>query len=69
MKIIKLAIILLLAGVVLSFVKSGRDFSIVKALPFADGEPVNIYHGAALMILLVTCWGYYRWTQNNEEDE
>ena len=69
MEKIKLAIIRLLAGAVLSFVKSGKEFNIVKALPFADGEPVNSYHWAALMILIITCWGFYRLTRKQEDEE
>ncbi|MFA6186470.1 MAG: hypothetical protein WC770_04555 [Phycisphaerae bacterium] len=69
MKTIKLTIIILLTIAVLSIIKSGRSFNIVQALPFADGKPVNIYHWAALAILLITCWGYCRLNHKKKEEE
>ena len=68
MKVIKLAIIVLLGAATISFIKSDRSFNIIRALPFADGEPVNIYHWGALIILLITCWGFYRLTRKKDED-
>lgn len=68
MKVIKLTIIILLGIAAISFIKSDSSFNIVKALPFVDGEPANIYHWAALVILLITCWGYYRLTRKDDKD-
>lgn len=69
MKPIKLAIIILLGAAAISFIRSDKEFSIIKALPFADGEPVdNIYHWGALIILGLTFWGYYRLTRKKDED-
>ena len=69
MKAMKLAAIVLLAGTFLTYIRSGRDFNIVQALPFSDGEPVNIYHWAAFAILIITCWGIYRLTHKPDDDE
>lgn len=68
MKIIKLTVIVLLTFTALSFVKSGKSFNIVQALPFADGDPVNIYHWGSLAILLITLWGYFRMNRDHEND-
>lgn len=70
MKAIKLAIIILLGAAAISFIRSDKEFNIIRALPFADGEPVgNIYHWGSLAILGLTFWGYYRLTKKHDEDE
>jgi hypothetical protein len=69
MKTIKMTIIILLTITVLSFIKSGKSFNLIQALPFADGRPVNIYHWAALAILLITCWGYCRLNHKKKEED
>ena len=68
MKTIKLTIIILLAAAVLSFIKSDKEFSIIKILPFADGTPVNEYHWAALIVLLITWWGCSRLKKKDDEN-
>lgn len=68
MRATKLTAIILLGAAAISFIKSDRSFNIIRALPFADGEPVNIYHWAALIILLITFWGFYRLTRKKDED-
>ena len=65
---IKLVAIILLGAAAISFIRSDKEFNIIRALPFADGEPVNIYHWAALIILGLTFWGFYRLTRKKEED-
>ena len=67
MKLIKLTVIIMLTLAALAFIKSDEEFYLIKALPFADGEPVNIYHWGSLAILLITCWGYYRLTRKDDE--
>jgi hypothetical protein len=69
MKVVKLTVIILLTLAALSFVKCGRSFNIVQALPFADGKPVNIYHWAGLAVLLITVWGYCRLNRKDTNDE
>jgi len=41
----------------------------MQALPFADGDNINIYHWASLILILLTCWGYYRLTRKEDKDE
>ena len=60
MKPIKLTIIILVTIAVFAFIKSKEQFNIIKGLPFADGEEINIYHWASLAILLLTAWVFYR---------
>ena len=69
MRMIKLTIIILATAAFISFIKSGENFNIIEGLPFADGKDVNIYHWASLAILLITCWGFYRLTRKNNDDE
>jgi hypothetical protein len=69
MRLLKLTIIILTTFVLISFIKSDESFNIIKELPFADGEDINIYHWASLAILLITCWGFYRLSRKNDEDE
>jgi hypothetical protein len=68
MKIIQLTVIILITIAVFAFIKAKEKFNIIKGLPFADGEDVNLYHWASLAILLLTCWGYYRLTHKDDED-
>lgn len=60
MKPIKLTLIILITIAVFAFIKAKERFNIIKGLPFADGEDINIYHWASLAILLLTAWGFYR---------
>lgn len=69
MKTIKLTVIILLAIAVFIFIKSDEHFNIIKGLPFADGDDVNIYHWASLILILLTCWGYYRLNHKDRDDE
>ena len=69
MKVIKLTIFLLLGAAIISFIKSDESFNIIKALPFADGENVNGYHWAALIISLITWWGHSRLKKKDNKNE
>ena len=69
MRTIKLTVIILITISVFTFIKSGRHFNIMQALPFADGDNINIYHWASLILILLTCWGYYRLTRKEDKDE
>jgi len=60
MKAIKIVIVILVGATVLSFIKAGQVFHIVRVLPFCDGEPVNKYHLAGLVMCAIALWGYYR---------
>lgn len=68
MRTIKLTVIILITLAVFAFIRSDEHFNIIKALPFADGDDVNIYHWASLILILLTCWGYYRLNHKDDED-
>jgi hypothetical protein len=68
MKIIQLTIIILITITLFSFIKADANFNIIKGLPFADGEKINLYHWASLIIILLTLWGYCRLNRKDEED-
>jgi len=67
-KTIKIVIIILIGATVLSFVKSGQEFHIAKLLPFCDGEPVNRYHLAGLVMCVIALWSYYRLRRRDNND-
>ncbi|MFC1764995.1 hypothetical protein ACFL6U_23360 [Planctomycetota bacterium] len=67
MKIIKLALILLFMSSVLSFIKADKSIDIRQALPFCDGEPPNVYHVGALIMILIFLWGINRKGQDEDD--
>ena len=65
MKAIKLCLIILIAAVVINFVRNGRLFHIAKILPFAGGhERISQYDWASVVMLIIFLWGLYRLNRN-----
>ena len=61
MKWIKLILIIMIAAVVVNFIREGRLFHIAKILPFShESDPISLYDWAGVMALLICAWGYYR---------
>jgi hypothetical protein len=60
MKTIRLTLIMLVAIAFYLSIKAGHSFNIVQALPFAEGENINIYHFGSLAVVLITLWGLRR---------
>ena len=66
MKLIRIAVVLLVAGTVLLFVTGGKIFHIAKALPFCSGNPIDwSYELGGLVLLGLFLWGLYRIRRNN----
>lgn len=68
MKTLKIVATILIAAAILNFIRAGRTFHLAKVLPFCDGEPVNTYHWAGLIMCGIALWGYCR-LKNGSKDE
>ena len=68
MRAIKITIILFITVTAIAFVRAGDSFHLAKVLPFCDGEPVNIFHGAGLVMAAIFLWGLYRMRRRDEDD-
>ena len=61
MKPVKLCITILIAAVIINFLRDGRTFHIAKVLPFSNGpEKTGIYDWACVIVLIIIVWGLYR---------
>ena len=70
MRIIKLALIIFIAALVINFFRNGRMFHIAKTLPFSNfPEEVGIYDWASVAVLAILAWGFYRIKRNSEDDK
>ena len=69
MRALKITIVLLITITVIAFIRAGDSFHIASVLPFCDGEPVNIYHWAGLVMAGIFLWGLYRLSRRNGDDE
>lgn len=68
MKAIKITLVLLATAAVLHFLKAEEDIDIRKSLPFLDGEPPNVYHVAALAVILIFVWGLIRLGRGKDDE-
>jgi hypothetical protein len=65
MRPIKLCLTILIAAVVINFLREGRMFHIAKVLPFASGrDSAPLYDWASVIILGLFAWGLYRLKHN-----
>jgi hypothetical protein len=63
-------LIILIAAVVINFLRGGRTFHIAKVLPFSNApEKISIYDWAAVAVLIILAWGLYRLKRNNKNGE
>ena len=70
MKAIRLCLIVLIASLVINFIRNGRLFHIAKSLPFSNApEKISLYDWAGVVVLIIAAWGLYRLKRNNENDE
>ncbi len=61
MKTVKLCLTIVIAAVVINFLRDGRLFHIAKVLPFASGpDTVPLYDWAGVIMLGIFAWGLYR---------
>jgi hypothetical protein len=60
-KPVKLCLTILIAAVVINFLRDGRTFHIAKVLPFASGrDTVPLYDWGGVILLCLFAWGLYR---------
>ena len=65
MKAVKLCLTIVIAAVVINFIRAGRTFHIAKVLPFAGGpETIPLYDWAGAIMLCIFAWGLYRLKRN-----
>ncbi len=65
MKPVKLCLTILIAAVIINFLRDGRMFHIAKILPFASGrDAVPLYDWAGVIVLCIFAWGLYRLRRN-----
>ena len=69
MRVIKITIVIVVTIIVWKFIQAGDSFHPARILPFCDGEPVNIYHWAGLVMAAIFLWGLYRLGRRSEDDE
>ena len=68
MKAIRLCLIVLIAAVVINFLRDGRTFHIAKSLPFSNApERVGVYDLAGVVMLVICIWGFYRLKRNRRQ--
>jgi hypothetical protein len=67
MKAMKITLILLVAAATITFMKTDRAIDLRRALPFCDGEPLNVYHVTALVLLLIWLWGMARLRRRDDD--
>jgi hypothetical protein len=68
MKAIKLCLIIVIAAVVINFLRDGRLFHIAKTLPFAGGpERISQYDWAGVIMLIIFLWGLHRLKRNKRQ--
>jgi len=66
MKPIKLCLTILIAAVVINFLREGRLLHIAKVLPFANGrDTVPLYDWAGVIMLGIFAGGLYRLKHTN----
>ena len=70
MRAIKVILIILVASIVINFIKSDRTFHIAKSLPFSNfQEKIDKYDWAGVAALGIIAWGIYRLNRKREDDE
>jgi len=70
MKAMKLCLIILIAAVVINFIKDEQLFHISKVLPFSNRpEPVGMYDWAGVAALAICAWGLYRLSRNRRNHD
>ena len=71
MRAIKVVLIILIASLVINFIKSDRQFHIAKCLPFTNShERVDKkYDWAGVAALGIIAWGIYRLNKKNDSEE
>ena len=70
MRAIKVILIILIASIVINFIKSDRTFHIAKSLPFSNSqEKIDMYDFGGAAALGVIAWGIYRLNRKREDDE
>ena len=61
MKAIKLCVIIVIAAIIINFMKAGLGFHIAKSLPFSNAsDKVSLYDWAGVAVLIILAWGLYR---------
>jgi len=69
-KVILIVLIVLIASIVINFIKSDRAFHIAKSLPFSNSqEKIDKYDWAGVAALGIIGWGIYRLYRKREEEE
>ena len=67
MEKIKLCLTVLIAAVVINFLRDSRTFHIAKVLPFSNGpEKVGLYDWASVIVIIIIVWGLYRLKNRKE---
>jgi len=70
MRAIKVILIILVASIVINFIKSDRTFHIAKSLPFSNSqEKIDMYDWAGVAALGIIAWGIYRLNRKRDGDE
>jgi len=70
MRAIKVILIILVASIIINFIKSDRTFHIAKSLPFSNSqERIDKYDWAGVAALGIIAWGIYRLNRKHEDDE
>lgn len=58
---VKIAAVLVLVLIMMTYIRGGLDFPLPRVLPFAGGHaPSALYDGAALAAVAITIWGILR---------
>ena len=69
MKAIKLCLIIVIAAIIINFIKTGQGFHIAKSLPFSNApDKVSLYDWAGVAVLIILAWGLYR-IKHMDDDE
>jgi hypothetical protein len=67
MKAAKLVLILIVTMGLILFVRGGRDFNLVKSLPFCGGHKPGFYDFGAIALVVLMLWGLGRLKQSGQE--
>jgi hypothetical protein len=69
MKEIRIAVILIITLVVITFIFSGEPVGLSEVIDFDYGDNLNMYHVGALSVCIITVWGLCRLMRRSEGDE
>jgi len=64
MKSVKICLIILLAAVLINWVREGDGFHISHVLPFMSGKPISFYDIGCIGLLCLLFWGIGRLKKN-----